>query len=221
VAGNAARQWLLTAVSHVVLYRVKSASKNRCCQGSADFGTVAARKGKVFCERPLAVHLQQPEKDTQNIDFPYSGKIFADAHAIRFRLWKTVVMSLRVPHLPSIYQRFTAWSLWQSFFYLESVVNISSSLDDEISQRIGKLLTRFERIISRFLKITNVAYYKNSRSRSTPYGLLDHPNILQRDVLQMPPPRKLPQPGAEPARKFNGGDFNDIWWSTLITASLL
>ena len=38
------------------------------------------RKGKAFCVRPSALHCQQPEKDTQNVDFPPPGKISVDTH---------------------------------------------------------------------------------------------------------------------------------------------
>ena len=36
--------------------------------------------GKTFCERPSVLHLQQPEKDRQNVDIAPTGKISADAH---------------------------------------------------------------------------------------------------------------------------------------------
>ena len=40
------------------------------------FATVAetfslwCKKGKILCERPFALHRQQPEKNKQNVDFP-------------------------------------------------------------------------------------------------------------------------------------------------------
>jgi len=48
-----------------------------CCQRSAFFVTNAVkwssflwcRKGKALCERPFALHCQQPEKDKQNVEF--------------------------------------------------------------------------------------------------------------------------------------------------------
>jgi len=40
------------------------------------------RKVKPFCERPSALHHQQPEKDMQNVDVaPPPGKISGDTHA--------------------------------------------------------------------------------------------------------------------------------------------
>jgi len=33
-----------------------------------------------FCERPFALHHQQPEKDKQNFDVAPHGNISADAH---------------------------------------------------------------------------------------------------------------------------------------------
>jgi len=39
-----------------------------------------SRKGKAFCERPLALHCQQPENNKQHFDVDPPGKIYADAH---------------------------------------------------------------------------------------------------------------------------------------------
>jgi len=39
------------------------------------------RKGKAYCERPFALHRQQPEKDKQYVDLPL-GEISADAQII-------------------------------------------------------------------------------------------------------------------------------------------
>jgi len=41
-------------------------------------------KGKAFCERPIALHRQQPENDKHNVDAAPSGKISADAHGVRY-----------------------------------------------------------------------------------------------------------------------------------------
>jgi len=38
------------------------------------------KKGKAFCERPLALHRQQPEKDKQNFDISPPGKNPAHSH---------------------------------------------------------------------------------------------------------------------------------------------
>jgi len=49
------------------------------------FGTVAVtwvsfslwcRQGKALCERPFALHRQQPEMDKQNVDLAYPWKNF-------------------------------------------------------------------------------------------------------------------------------------------------
>jgi len=37
--------------------------------------------GKAFCERPFALHRQQPEHDERNVDVVPPGKISADARA--------------------------------------------------------------------------------------------------------------------------------------------
>jgi len=52
-------------------------------------------KGKAFCERPFALHYQQPEKDKQSFDIAPSGKISADAHGCTdFNLMRTVMDAL-------------------------------------------------------------------------------------------------------------------------------
>jgi len=38
------------------------------------------RKGKACCERPFALHRQQPEKDKQNFDVALPEKISTDVH---------------------------------------------------------------------------------------------------------------------------------------------
>ena len=37
-------------------------------------------KGKAFCERPFALHCEQPEKDKQSFDIAPPGKIYVEAH---------------------------------------------------------------------------------------------------------------------------------------------
>jgi len=43
-----------------------------CCRNVEHF---------LFCIRAFALHLQQPEKDKQNVDFAHPWEISADAHA--------------------------------------------------------------------------------------------------------------------------------------------
>ena len=47
-----------------------------CCCNMGHF--LWCRKGNAFCERPFALHRQQPEKDKQSVDVaPPTGKIAA------------------------------------------------------------------------------------------------------------------------------------------------
>jgi len=104
VAGNAARQRLLIAISRGVkketydvktekkyccqrfLYGVKrnTAAKEArcwdCCSNVGHFLCGVARV-KRYVNVYLNLYRQQPEMDNQNVDFAYPGKIFADAHA--------------------------------------------------------------------------------------------------------------------------------------------
>ena len=74
VARNAARQWLLMAVSHVVIRCVKRSmsekeallptKRNFCdCRRNVEH-FLCGRKEKAIGERQFALHHQQPEKDT-------------------------------------------------------------------------------------------------------------------------------------------------------------
>ena len=72
----------------IVFFVTNSNISGRCCQRSEFFVTNAVkwsnfflrRKGKALCERPFALHRQQPEKYKENVDVSLPGKISAGAH---------------------------------------------------------------------------------------------------------------------------------------------
>jgi len=69
--------------------------------------------------------------------------------SMTINLKKTVVMSLGTSIPPRILVNGSLLNVVDKFSYLESVVNSSNNLDDEINQRIGKASTNFGRLSCR------------------------------------------------------------------------
>jgi len=82
-----------------------------CCSNVVHFLCNAARV-KRYVNVYLHLYRQQPEMDNQNVDFAYSGKIFADAHAciscvynltsaVYFAIQYNHFCVIRVPFVPA------------------------------------------------------------------------------------------------------------------------